>query len=83
VNVWGVNASDYAGDKKALALAGIAKYEGFLRGIGMPTRLTQLDVPEDAIPQLVELLFKVSGDTVGYFKKLTPADVEAIYRLAL
>lgn len=83
VNVWGVNAADYADDKKALALAGIAKYEGFLRGIGMPTRLTQLDVPEDAIPQLVELLFKVSGDTVGYFKKLTPADVEAIYRLAL
>jgi alcohol dehydrogenase YqhD (iron-dependent ADH family) len=83
VNVWGVNVADYDGEKKALALAGIAKYEEFLRSIGMPTKLSQLDVTEDAVPQLVELLFKVSGDTVGYFKKLTPADVEAIYRLAL
>lgn len=79
-NVWGVAMSD---DKRQMALDGIAAYENFLRGIGMPTNLAQLDVPEEAIPQLVELAFAPGGSTIGYFKKLTPADVEAVYRLAL
>ena len=78
VNVWGVEP---AGDKKAVALAGIECYLDFLRSIGMPTTLAQLDVAEADIPRLVELLFAAGG--AGRFKKLTPADAEAIYRLAL
>ncbi len=79
VNVWGVEPSE---DKKAVALAGIECYLDFLRGIGMPTTLAQLDVEEKDIPRLVELLFAPGGG-VGRFKKLTAADAEAIYRLAL
>lgn len=78
VNVWGVADGD---DKKAVALAGIERYLDFLRSIGMPTTLAQLDVEEKDIPRLVELLFAAGGG--GRFKKLTPADAEAIYRLAL
>ena len=79
-NVWGVSPG---GDKEQTALAGISKYEEFLRGIGMPTRLSQLDVPEEGIPQLTELAFALGNTTIGNFKRLTPADVEAVYRLAL
>ncbi|MBQ3180977.1 MAG: iron-containing alcohol dehydrogenase [Firmicutes bacterium] len=78
VNVWGVEPAE---DKKAVALAGIECYIDFLRSIGMPTTLAQLDVEEKEIPRLVELLFAAGG--AGRFKKLTPADAEAIYRLAL
>lgn len=78
--VWGVPESD---DKKQMALDGIAAYEDFLRSIGMPTRLTQLDVPEEAIPELVKLDYKLGNSTVGVFKPLAPADAEAVYRLAL
>ncbi len=78
--LWGVEQSD---DKKQMALAGIAAYEEFLRSIGMPTRLTQLDVPEEGIAGLVELTYALGNTTVGQFKKLTPQDAEAVYRLAL
>lgn len=78
--LWDVAESD---DKKQMALDGIAAYEDFLRTIGMPTRLTQLDVPEDRIGELVELAYALGNSTVGQFKKLTPEDAEAVYRLAL
>lgn len=79
-NVWDVPASD---DKRQMALAGIERYQEFLRSLGLPTRLEHLDVPEEAIAELVELLVAANGPTVGNFKKLTAADAEAIYRLAL
>ena len=78
--VWGVPQS---GDKKQMALDGIAAYEDFLRSIGMPTRLTQLDVPADAVPKLAELAYKLGNKTIGQFKMLTREDAEAVYRLAL
>lgn len=78
--LWGVAESD---DKKQMALDGIAAYEDFLRTIGMPTRLTQLDVPEEGIAELVRLAYALGNKTVGQFKKLTPEDAEAVYRLAL
>ena len=79
-NVWEVPESD---DKRQMALAGIERYQEFLRGLGLPTKLAHLDVPEESIPELVELLVASNGPTVGNFKKLTAADAEAIYRLAL
>lgn len=79
-NVWGVPESV---NKEQMALDGIAVYEDFLRGIGMPTKLSQLDVPEDGIPEMVELAFALGNQTIGSFKRMTPTDVEAVYRLAL
>lgn len=72
-------------DRRQMALDGIKRYEEFLRGIGMPTRLGYLDVSEADIPRLVEQLFAAAGKSgsVGCFRKLGPADAEAIYRLAL
>lgn len=78
--LWNVPETD---DKKQMALDGIAAYEDFLRTIGMPTRLTQLDVPEDGIDKLVAVTYALGNHTVGQFKKLTPEDAEAVYRLAL
>ncbi len=75
--VWQVPASD---DKRQMALAGIDRYQEFLKGLGLPSRLEHLDVPEEAIPQLVAQLKAACGDTVGNFKKLSMADAEAIYR---
>ena len=75
--VWQVPESD---DKRQMGLQGIERFQDFLRGLGLPSKLEHLDVPAEAIPQLVEQLHAACGDTVGNFKKLTMADAEAIYK---
>jgi len=42
---------DFANPEKT-ALAGIRATEDFFASIGMPTRLSQLDIPEDKIEEL-------------------------------
>jgi len=50
VNVWNCEM-DFANPEKT-ALAGIRATEDFFASIGMPTRLSQLDIPEDKIEEL-------------------------------
>ena len=81
-NVWGVPAN--AENPEETALAGIACWEMFFHESGMPIRLSELNLGEADIPRLVELVSMGDPDHLeGNFVKLTLADCEAIYKLAL
>lgn len=49
----------------------------------MPTTLAELDVDAADIPKMLPTLAQNKGFPFGTFKKLTPEDAEAIYKLAL
>ena len=60
---------------------GIAKFELFLKSIGMPVRFKELGAKAEDIPTLIEML-KMDKRGVGNFVKFSVSDVEAIYKLA-
>ena len=64
------------------ALKGIERYEQFMKAIGLPTRLSEIDVTADNIPQMLKTL-ALGDKTLGSFVKLTNEDVRKIYELAL
>ena len=83
VNVMGVT-NDFA-DPEATALAGIEAMERFYRDLSMPTSISELigREPTDAeIKLMAEKCSRGGVRTVGHFKELDMADMEAIYRLA-
>lgn len=63
------------------ALEGIARFEDFLRSIGMPLNFRELGAKEEDIPDMVKHLSLRGG--VGGFVRLGDEDAEAIFRLAL
>ena len=78
--VWNVD-NDYF-DKEKTALAGIAAYERFLTDMGLPVRLSDIDIGGDRIEEMAS---KATGDdsyTLGGFVKLNKADIEKILKLA-
>ena len=79
-NVLGVTEPD---DKKAAEL-GVARYEAFLREIGMPTSLHELglDLTEEQLDALAHNCSFKGTRTIGSFKKLTEADMRSIYASA-
>lgn len=64
------------------ALQGIARYELFMKSIGMPVRFTELGARAEDIPVLVKTL-GLGKRTLGSFVKLTEEDVRKIYELAV
>lgn len=83
VNVMGVT-NDFT-DPEATALAGIEAMERFYRDLSMPTSISELigREPTDAeIKLMAEKCSRGGARTVGHFKELDMADMEAIYRLA-
>jgi hypothetical protein len=78
-NVFGVGFGE--SDEKA-ALDGIAAFRAWLKSLGMPLTFAELGAREEDIPLLVKTL-NLNGNTLGAFKPLTDADVEAIYRLCI
>jgi alcohol dehydrogenase YqhD (iron-dependent ADH family) len=79
--VWDVDV-DY-NDLAMTALKGISQYEKFMKDIGMPIRLNELDITEDDIDKLVKQLGLKDGETTGSFVKLNKEDIKNIYKLAL
>jgi hypothetical protein len=79
--VWDVDV-DY-NDLEMTALKGISQYEKFMKDIGMPIRLNELDITEDDIDKLVKQLGLKDGETTGSFVKLNKEDIKNIYKLAL
>jgi len=69
-------------EKEKTALAGIAAFEEFLKSIGLPVRLSEIDIKSDRFD---EMSSKATGDdtyTVGSFVQLNKDDVLNIYKLA-
>lgn len=65
------------------ALRGIEAHEAFLREIGMPLTLSQLGARTEDIPAIAAKTKKTNPDgTTGGVFPMTPADIEAILRIA-
>jgi alcohol dehydrogenase YqhD (iron-dependent ADH family) len=81
VNVFGTEYN--FADPEKTALQGIERLELFFKKIGMPTRLTEANLPdlESNIPLMAQKASSRGGP--GQFVKLGAADVEKIYNLAL
>lgn len=83
VNVMGVT-NDFT-DPEATALAGIEAMERFYRDLSMPTSISELigrEATDSEIRFMAEKCSHGGTRTVGHFKELDMADMEAIYRLA-
>lgn len=76
--VWGVEMDHFSPEKTARA--GISQLEAFFTSIGLPTRLSEMKVSEDRIPEMAKKC-TVSG-TTGNFVKLNTAAVTDILKLA-
>ncbi|WP_077602640.1 iron-containing alcohol dehydrogenase [Oceanobacillus sojae] len=71
VRVWDV---DLAFDnQEEIALEGIRRFEKFLSEIGMPTSLSQLDIPNDRFDEMAKKC--VEFGPIGNLKELNEADV--------
>ena len=79
-NVMGVREDD----EERAALAGISAYEDFLRSIGMPVTIGELDITlsEDQIRTLAWKCSFEGTRTIGSLRVLERADMEEIYRRA-
>ncbi|TCL69899.1 hypothetical protein EDC14_101120 [Hydrogenispora ethanolica] len=81
VRVWNVDCS--FGSPERTALEGIKRLESFYRSLGLPTRLNELQIPEEKLEEMADKCTAGDRQTIGNFVKLRRADVLAIYRLAL
>lgn len=77
--VFGINM-DFE-DPKRTAKAGIVALRSFYKSIGMPLNFEQLGAKAEDIPKLIKLLY-LTKKSVGRFVQLSPADCEAIYKIA-
>ena len=85
-NVMGIEAPDTSeADQKAIALQGIEATERFFSAIGMPVSIPELIGRQATDEEIREMVRKCSRDgkmNIGAMQVLTPADMEAVYRLA-
>ncbi len=68
---------------KESALEGITATEEYFKEIGMPTRLGELGISEDVIPELAEKCTEKGTRKLDGYIKYGQKEVEDIYRLAL
>jgi len=78
--VWGVDAS--LREPERAALEGIARFESFWRSLGLPTRLSAIDIGTDRIDEMAEKCTENGTAKIGNFVPLGRDDVAAILRLA-
>lgn len=81
VRVFDVEPDFY--DLRKTALEGIDRLAQFFHSIGMPLTFGEIGAKEEDIPLLASKVRRNNKDKVGFFKPLSSADVEAIYRLCL
>ena len=82
VNVFGIPYT--AGAEEKIALEGIEAMEAFFKSIGMPTKISDMDI-HLTDEQIKELAYKCSFNntrTIGGFKALNIDDMEKIYQMA-
>ncbi|HHV12732.1 MAG TPA: iron-containing alcohol dehydrogenase [Clostridiales bacterium] len=79
--VWGVDMN--FADPEETAKKGIERFKQFLTSIGMPVNFRELGAKEEDIPQMVKKLGLGDQYTIGSFVKISSAEAEQIYRLAI
>jgi alcohol dehydrogenase class IV len=70
-------------DPVATAQAGIERIRRLIRSCGLPATLSELGVPEPAIPRMIASAMTVTRLLKNNPREITPADAERIYRSAL
>ena len=61
----------------------VGAVERLCKDCGVPTQLSEVDVPAHVIPELAEAAFETQQRLLGFNpKKLTLEDIEKIYRAA-
>ena len=85
VRVWGCEMNE--ANPKETAMAGIAKYEAFLKSVDLPVRFDDIDAKVEDIPKLISTMGITSKDAekpihTGNFVPLYSEDVEKIYKIA-
>ena len=80
VRVWDVAPNE--GDPLSTGLEGIARFERFLKGLGMPTTLRALGADPADIPALAAKTKRNNAGKLGFFVPLDTEDIEKILRLA-
>ena len=68
-------------DKEGLALNGIKEFENYLREIGLPTTLKELNVSSENFELMAEKA--VAMGPIGNFIKINKEDAIKIYELAV
>ena len=80
VRVWGCDM-DFQ-HPECTALHGIERFEQFLRSIGMPITFHELGAKTEDIPALAAKVKRTPAGTIGFYRPLDTAAIEAIYRIA-
>lgn len=80
VRVWNVEMDVF--NPEAVARAGIEKMEVFFHSIGLGTKLADLGIQDDRIPEMANKCTDGNTRTVGNFVKLDRTAVEKVLRLA-
>lgn len=63
--------------------AGIECCENYFRALGMPVRLSEMEIDDTHLHDMAVKGTYFGKRTLGSFKVLGEADIEAIYRIAL
>lgn len=79
--IWGVNRDGMSTEEAALE--GIRRCEAYFHSIGMPTRLCELGIDSAHLHEMAVKATYFGRRTLGSFKVLQEADIEAIYQTAL
>ena len=78
--VWNVDNNVW--NPEFTALEGIVRHEAYLKAIGMPTRLSDMNIGADRLAEMAAKATQSDTHTVGNFVKLHQADVYNILTLA-
>jgi hypothetical protein len=78
-NVWNIEEAD---DRKA-SEKGILEFRRWLKAIGMPTQLSEVDVPSDRFNEILEKSFLGPGKKVGMFSPLDSEGTRKVLNRAI
>ena len=75
---------DYAmGQHERVIGEGLRRLEDYYKSIGLPVRLSEVNIGTDRLREMAEKCVADRGGTVGHLRKLTADDIYNIYLLAL
>ena len=79
--IWGVDTESLT--QEEAVFAGIDCCENYFRSLGMPVRLSEMDIGDEHLSEMAIKGTYFGKRTLGGFKVLDKKDIEAIYRIAL
>lgn len=78
-NVWGIEPQQ---PDRLIAERAIEQFEAFIKELGLPTKLSELNVPQDAIAQIVHELYETLPCSQWYRPIQSEQELAAVFQLA-